>query len=72
MTVELFPSDKITPHQAIIQLNDDIEVGEIDQIAIVYIRKGEYNPRLTCSSMTPSDMNFLGFALQNHSLKYLE
>ncbi len=29
-------------------------------------------PHLTCSSMSPSDMNFLGFALQEHSLSHMK
>jgi len=69
--IEVFPSNNITPQQALLQLGEDVDVGNIDQVAIVYIRKGENAPRLTCSSMSPSDMNFLGFALQHYSLQYL-
>ena len=70
MSVEPFPSLVKTPQQALLQATK--EVDNIDQIAIIYMRKGEDSPRLTCSTMQPVDMNFLGFALQNYSLSYLE
>ena len=70
MSVSAFPSSVKTPYQALLQVQE--EVDDIDQVAIIYIRKGEDSPRLTCSTMQPVDMNFLGFALQNYSLSYLE
>ena len=68
--IDVFPSDKITPQQALLQAEDDIEAMEC--VAIVYIKEGEDTPRLTCSSMNPVDINFLGFALQNYSLRFLK
>ena len=70
MTVEAFPSLLKTPQQALLQAT--AEVDDIDQIAIIYMRKGEDSPRLTCSTMQPVDMNYLGFALQHYSVGYLE
>jgi len=68
--IDIFPSDKITPQQALLQADE--EMGEMDCVAIVYMVKDELHPRLTCSSMQPVDMNFLGLALQNYSLRYLK
>jgi hypothetical protein len=70
VSVSAFPSNVKTPCQALLQVQEDVD--DIDQVAIIYIRKGEDSPRLTCSTMQPVDMNFLGFALQNYSLSYLE
>ena len=68
--IDVFPSDKITPQQALLQAQDQEE--DMDCVAIVYLSKGEDCPKLTCSSMNPVDINFLGFALQNYSLRYLK
>ena len=68
MTIETFPSKHITPEQALLTVGN---VEDIEQLAIVYMLKGEENPRLTCSDMMPVDMNFLGVALQHYSLRYL-
>ena len=65
-----FPSKKKSPQQAILEVESDI--SEMESVAIVYIRKGELHPRLTCSSMLPVDMNFLGLALSQYSLRYLK
>ena len=68
--IDVFPSDKITPQQALLQATEELD--EMDCVAIVYLTKGGDCPRLTCSSMNPVDVNFLGFALQNYSLRYLK
>ena len=68
--VDVFPSDKISPQQAFLQA--EAEIGTMQHVAIVYMVKDELHPRLTCSTMMPVDMSFLGFALQNHSLRYLK
>jgi hypothetical protein len=68
--IDVFPSQKITPQQALLQATEELETME--HIAIVYMTKDELHPRLTCSSMQPVDMNFLGLALQNYSLRYLK
>jgi hypothetical protein len=68
--IDVFPSEKITPQQALLQAQDQEE--DMECVAIVYLSKGEDCPKLTCSSMNPVDINFLGFALQNYSLRYLK
>jgi len=70
MTVKVFPSDTSTPQQTLLSVEDIID--DIDHLAIVYMPKGAIHPRLCCSSMLPVDMNFLGLALQNYSMKYLK
>ncbi len=69
MDVEIFPSDKLSPQQAFLQADDELD--EMEHVAIIYMRKGEDVPRLTCSSMQPVDMNFLGAALQHYSMRYM-
>lgn len=68
--IEVLPTEKLSPRQALLCVDKDVD--DIEQVAVVYIRKGEYHPRMTCSTMTPSDMNFLAVALQHYSLKFLE
>ena len=68
--VDVFPSDKISPQQAFLQA--EAEIGTMQHVAIVYMVKDELHPRLTCSTMMPVDMSFLGLSLQNYSLKYLK
>ena len=48
--------------------------SEMEHVAIIWMKKDEITgtPHLTCSSMSPSDMNFLGFALQEHSLSHMK
>ena len=70
--VDVLNTGKWTPQQALLEaqgIQDDM-----DHVAIIYMRKGDLNgtPHLTCSSMSPSDMNFLGFALQEHSLSHMK
>jgi len=47
-------------------------VEEMDHVAVIFIPKGKLHPILYCSTMLPTDMNFLGAALQNHSLSFME
>ena len=70
MTIKVFPSDKSTPQQTLLKATE--VVGEMDHVAVIYIPKGKIHPFLYCSSMLPVDMNFLGAALQNYSLSYME
>jgi len=70
VATSVFPSERISPQQALLQAQEEVE--EMEHVAIVYMRKGELTPRLTCSSMYPMDMNFLGVAVQQYSLKYLD
>ena len=70
--VDVLNTGKWSPMQALIeaqQLED-----EMAHVAIIWMEKGDLagTPHLTCSSMTPSDMNFLGFALQEHSLAHMK
>ena len=67
--VTAFPSDNTTPQQALLQAEE--ELGTMDHVAVVYMLEGEDVPRLTCSSMHPVDLNFLGTALQHYSMRYL-
>lgn len=68
MTIETFPSNRVTPQQALLTAGN---VEDMEHVAIVYMVKGEETPRLTCSDMQPVDMNFLGTALQHYSMRYL-
>ncbi|GAG06794.1 unnamed protein product [marine sediment metagenome] len=68
--VDIFPSETMSPQQALLQVEDEID--DMDHVAIVWMRKGELHPRFTCSTMMPVDLNFLGLSLQNHSLRYLK
>ena len=67
--IKVFPSDEISPHQALLTAFE--EVKDMEMVAIVSIPKnGEYC-RLNCSTMKPVYMNFLGVSLQQYSLQYL-
>ena len=70
--VDVLNTGKWSPMQAILEAQK-IE-SEMEHVAIIWMRKNELTgtPHLTCSSMTPSDMNFLGFALQEHSLSHMK
>ena len=50
-----------TPVQALTHLLNDEEIAVC---AVVYRRKGENSPRVTCSSMKPMEVYFFGGALQ--------
>jgi hypothetical protein len=64
--VDVLDTKEWSPQQALLKVMD--EHGDMQLVAIAYIRKDEDCPRITCSSMSPKDMNFLGFALQQYSL----
>ena len=70
--VDVIPTGKWSPIQAILEAKNIHETME--HVAIIWMERGDLNgtPRLTCSSMSPSDMNFLGFALQDHSLSNMK
>jgi len=70
MKVDVFPSDKITPQQALLYAEE--ELGDMASVAIVWLTKDGIHPRLTVSTMKPVDLNFMGVALQQHSLRYLK
>ncbi len=68
--VDVLDTGTWSPAQALLQaqsVQDDMEC-----VAIAYMNKTEKFPRITCSSMNPTDLNFLGFALQQYSLEYLK
>ena len=67
--IDVFPSEFQTPRQTL--HNAEIEVDDMEHMAIIYIRKGEHNPRLTCSSMLPTDLNFLAVAAQHYSMQQM-
>jgi hypothetical protein len=54
-------TSKWTPVQALTQLLNDEEIAVC---AVIYRRKGEFSPRVTCSSMNPMEVYFFGGALQ--------
>jgi len=64
--VDVLDTGEWSPTQALLKAMGDKENMEF--VAIAYIRKDESFPRLTCSSMKPIEMNFLGFALQSYAL----
>ena len=69
--VDVLNTGKWSPMQAIIEAQKITD--EMEHVAIIWMEKDCLNgtPHLTCSSMSPSDMNFLGFALQEHSLSHM-
>ena len=64
--IEVFPSDDITPQQALLSAEQDLD--DILHLAIIYVKKGEYTPRLTISDMDVKDLYFLGGAIQEFAL----
>ncbi len=68
--VDVLDTGTWTPQQALLQAQDGQE--DMKCCAIVYVNTEEEFPRITCSSMKPTDLNFLGFALQQYSLEYLK
>jgi len=67
MSVTPFPSENMTPRQALLWAEK--EADNMEQVAIVYMIEGENHPKLTVSSMQPVDMMFLGTALQHYSMR---
>ncbi len=68
--IDVLNTGKWNPQQCLLEAQKDVDRMEL--CAVIYIRRGEAHPRLTTSSMQPTDMNFLGFALQQYSLKYMQ
>jgi len=68
--VDVLDTGAWSPTQALLKAMGDKD--EMDIVAVAYIKKDEDFPRLTCSSMTPTQMNFLGFALQTHALDIIK
>ena len=67
--VEVLNTGKWNPEMALLEAQNIQD--EMSHVAIIWMEKGDLDgtPHLTCSTMRPVDMNFLGFALQQHSLK---
>ena len=67
--VDVLNTGKWTPQMALLEAQNIQE--DMEHVAVIWLNKGdvEGTPHLTCSTMRPVDMNFLGFALQQHSLK---
>ena len=65
--VDVLNTKSWSPDQAILQAQGIQE--DMKCVAIAYMQKGEEFPRLTCSSMKPVDMYFLGGALQQYALE---
>jgi hypothetical protein len=68
--VDVLHTGKWTPQQALLEAQTTQD--DMDQVAVVFIRKDEDIPRLIYSDMKPVDMNFLGLAVQLHSLKFMK
>ena len=68
--IDVLNTGKWTPQQCLLEAVSQEDTMEM--CVVVYMVKGEDCPRLTCSSMCPSDMNFLGFALQSYSLRSMK
>lgn len=70
--VDVLNTPEWSPIQAILEAKNIHK--KMAHVAIIWMNKGDLagTPHLTCSSMTPSDMNFLGFALQEHSLSHMK
>lgn len=68
--VEVLNTGKWSPSQALFESQNSVD--DMEHVAIIWMRKDDLNgtPYLTCSTMRPVDMNFLGFALQEHSLSH--
>ncbi len=69
--VKVLNTGKWTPEMALLEAQNCQD--EMNHVAIIWLKKGDLDgtPHLTCSTMRPVDMNFLGFALQQHSLKHM-
>jgi len=70
MTIEVMDTDKRSPQQTLLKSMDFVE--EMDHVIVAYVPKGKDHIVMYCSTMKPVDMNFIGFALQNHSLSFME
>ena len=70
--VDVLNTGKWSPMQAILEAQGISD--EMAHVAIIWMKKGDLDgtPHLTCSTMRPVDMNFLGFALQEHSLSHMK
>ena len=68
--VEVLKTGKWTPEQALLHAQSTQD--DMDHVAIVYMRKDEDVPRLIHSNMQPVDLNFLGLAVQLHSMKFIK
>ena len=68
--IDVLKTVKWTPQMCLLEAQNVQD--EMDHCAIVFIRKDEDIPRLIYSEMNPVDMNFLGLAVQIHSLKFLK
>jgi len=68
--VDVLNAGKWTPQQALLHAQSTQD--DMHHCAIVFIRKDEDVPRLIYSDMQPVDMNFLGLAVQLHSMKFMK
>jgi len=68
--VKALPTAQTDPRQALLQAMEHVD--EIGCVAIVYMPKDGDLPKVTSSSMSPIDMNFLGAALQQMAFRFIE
>ena len=68
--VDVLNTKSWSPSQALLQAQG-VQEG-MRCVAIAYIAKDEEFPRITCSSMKPVDMYFLGGAIQQYALETMK
>ncbi len=68
--VDVLDTGTWNPVQALLIAQKE-EIG-MRCVAIAYMNNDEDFPRLTCSSMKPTDMYFLGGALQHYALEAMK
>jgi hypothetical protein len=68
--VEVLKTGKWNPQQAILEAQG--AQSDMQYCAVVWVNEGEDQPRVCFSEMKPSDMNFLGFALQHYAIKHMD
>lgn len=68
--VDVLDTAKWSPHQALLKALDYVD--DMEFVAVTYMEKSGGVPHLVLSTMSPADMNFLGFALQNYSVSFMK
>ncbi len=68
--VDVLNTPQWSPSQALLAALDHCD--DMEFVAVAYVKKKGGVPHLTLSSMSPADMNFLGFALQTYSVESMK
>jgi len=66
--VDVLNTGTWSPAQALLEAQS---VEDMEHVVIAYLIKGEDAPRLTCSSMKPDKIHFLGSCVQHYALGQL-